>query len=687
MASVTAPVPSALHPRAAGFTKPARPIERRLGLLFATTGVALILLMGVLGLIMRLTQATVVDLSPAWFYRLMTLHGMGMITGALIAAMGALWYVLHESVPLRAGHMLASYALTVAGAAGVLVATLIGGFGAAWTFLPPLAFFPAGQWPVWSESVFFVGMMLVGSGFFVYCIDVLRQTTSTYGGLTGALGWRFLRGREPDAPPASVIAATVVAFDGLLAMSVGMTIGLGLLGRTYDTGVGFDLLVSKNLVYFFGHTSATLLIYLAAGAVYVLLPRYAGRPYEVTKVFVAGWGVALVLIVTVYSHHLYMDFVQPQWAQVVSEISSYASALPVAVITIYSLTMLVWGSRYRWTLASSLLYVGLAGWAIGGTGAVIDSIIPFNFRLHNTVWVVAHFHTYLMLTVVVWLLAFIAHLLERDAGVTSSRGARTWTIALLLIGGFGLTGTWFVEGILGIPRRYAIQPPGTAGYSLAGSIFGLMFALGVLVCVAQLASLARTAWGRRHYAFVDHMDSWTGSHYEARVSRAGGKGPAVEAAAPWAPADVPLAGRVQLCFAAAVCVVALASFFPQIVTASEASVRYHHLDHAGHFFLGLMVGLLIGSLPAVSRRLGDRSSLGLATVIAAPAAMMLVMVPRFYEPLERHPFEHALYHLAMAAFGLATGLGASRLGRVGGRLASFLSIGMVLLFAAAMKGG
>jgi cytochrome c oxidase subunit I len=686
MASVTAPAPSALHPRAAAFTDDARSIERRIGLLFGTTGIVLILLMGVLGLIMRLTQATVVDLSTAWFYRLMTLHGMGMITGALIAAMGALWYVLHESVPLRLGHMLASYALTVAGAAGVLVATLVGGFGAAWTFLPPLAFYPAGQWPVWSESLFFVGMLLVGSGFFVYCIDVLRQTTSTYGGLSGALGWRFLRGHEPEAPPASVIAATVVAFDGLLAMSAGMTMGLGLLGRTYDSNVGFDLLVSKNLVYFFGHTIANLLIYLAAGAVYVLLPRYAGRPYEVTKVFVVGWGVALVLIVTVYSHHLYMDFVQPRWAEIVSEISSYASALPVAVITVYSMTMLVWGSRYRWTLASTLFYVGLAGWAIGGTGAVIDSIIPFNFRLHNTVWVVAHFHTYLMLTVVVWLLAFIAHLLERDAGVTSSRLARIWTIMLLLVGGFGLTGTWFVEGVLGVPRRYAIQPPGTAGYSLAGSIFGIVFALGVLACVAQLLSLGRTAWTRRHYVLVGYVDSWTGTHYDARVERGNNERPAVEAAHR-EPEDVPLVSPVQLCFGAAACVVALASFFPQIVTASETSVRYHHLDHAGHFFLGLMAGLTIGSLPALSRRLGDRSALGLAGVIAAPAAMMLVMVPRFYEPLERYPFEHALYHLAMAAFGLVTGLAASRLGRVGGRFSAFLSVGMVLLFAAAMKGG
>jgi cytochrome c oxidase subunit 1 len=684
--TVAAPRPSALHPRSAAFTEDARPIERRVGLLFGATGILLILLMGVLGLIMRLTQATVIGLSPAWFYRLLTLHGMGMITGALIAAMGALWYVLHENVPLRTGHMLTSYALTIAGALCVLVATLVGGFGAAWTFLPPLPFYAAGQWKAWAASLFFVGALLVGTGFFVYCIDVLRQTTRTYGGLTGALGWRFLRGRTAEAPPAPVIAATVVAFDGLLAMSAGAAIGLGLLGRTYDTGVGFDLLVSKNIVYFFGHTIANLLIYLAAGAVYVLLPRYAGRPYEVTKAFVAGWGVALVLIVTVYSHHLYMDFVQPRWAEIVSEISSYASALPVAVITIFSMTMLVWGSAYRWTLASSLLYVGLGGWAIGGTGAVIDSIIPFNFRLHNTVWVVAHFHTYLVLTVVIWLFAFVAHVLERDAGETSSPGARAWTITLLLVGGFGLTGTWFVEGALGIPRRYAIQPPGTDGYSLAGSIFGLVFALGVLACVAQLVSLARKGRAQRRYVRVQHVDSWTGSPYTARVSRAEPEPLPVEPAPP-APGDVPLAGPVQLCFGVAACVASLAAFFPQVVEASETSIRYHHLDHAGHFFLGLMVGLVLGSLPAVSGRLGDRSALGLTAVIVAPAAMMLVMVPRFYEPLEQHSFEHALYHVGMAAFGLVTGLGASRLGRVGGRLAAFLALGMMLLFAAAMKGG
>jgi cytochrome c oxidase subunit 1 len=671
-----------MHPQAVAFTVEARLIERRAGILFGAAGVGLVAVMGVLGLLMRFTQAEVIGLSPEWFYRLMTLHGAGMITGVLLTMMGALWYVLHQVAPLRPGRMYASYALVVGGAVGVLVATLVGGFGAGWTFLPPLPFFPVGQWPVWSESVFFGSMLLVGTGFFVYCLDVLEQTTTAYGGLARALGWQYLRGRESDAPPPQAIAATVVAIDGLLSMTAGSAIVLGLLGRTYDSGVDFDALVAKNLVYFFGHSIANLVIYLAAGAVYVLMPRYAGRPYQTTKVFVVGWSASLVFIATAFSHHLYMDFVQPMWAQVGSLVASYAALLPVAVITIYSMTMLVWGSRYRWTLASTLLYIGLAGWAIGGVGAVIDSLIPINFKFHNTVWVVAHFHTYLMMTVVLWSLAFVAHLLEREAGRTSSPTMRAGTIGALLVGGYGLTGTWFVAGALGIPRRYAVQPPGTSGYSLVGAIFALLFALGFLACIVQLAPLARTAWARRHSTSSGGGSGVPDGPAVARVALEaqqlhdrppGRRGP-------------PLGTAADLGFAVAFAVILVVAFFPGIVEASETSTRYHHLDHAGQFTLGVLLGLLLGSLPAVSRLLGDHASWGLTAVIVAPALMMLLMVPRLYEPLEGNDLDHALFHLAMAAFGLVTALGATRLTPLGGRLTAFLAVAMALMFAAALTG-
>lgn len=683
MATTAAPAPAVLHPSAAAFTVEAAGSERRIGLLFAATGLALVLLMGIAGIVMRLDQATVIDVSPAWFYRLLTLHGVGMIGGVLLVTMGALWYVLHPEVPLSVGRMLASYGLIALGALAVLFATLVGGFGAGWTFLPPLPFFPAGQWPTWSESLFFAGLILVDGGFFVFCLDVLEQTTNRYGGLFRTLGWRYLLGRDETAPPPQAIAGTVVAIDGLLSCAVASAILTGLLGRTYDSTVGMDALVAKNLVYFFGHSMANLTIYLAAAAIYVLLPRYAGRPYATSKPFVAGWAGSLLFIATAYSHHIYMDFVQPEWAQIGSEVASYGALIPVAVITIYSMTMLVWGSAYRWTLASTLFYVGLAGWAIGGVGAVIDSLIPINFRFHNTTWVIAHFHTYLILGVLLWAFAFLAHLLERDADRTSSKTASIWTIGLILVGGYGLTGTWFVEGALGVPRRYAIQPPGTDGYSLAGSIFALVLALGFLLLCLQLVGLGRAAWGRRHYVLVEHVDSWTGRHYRSRAVRGNGAAGPAELAP--AERSVPLRTPAQLGLGVALAVVGLAAFFPQVVDASEAGIRYHHLDHAGHFFVGVMVGLVLGSLPAVSQRLGPRPWLGLGAVILAPTVMMLVMVPRFYEPLEAHPPEHALYHIGMAAFGVVTGFGSSRLGLVTGRLAAFLSVAMAVMFAAAMK--
>ena len=318
----------------------------------------------------------------------------------------------------------------------------------------------------------------------------------------------------------------------------------------------------------------------------MLVPRYAGRPYETTKVFVAGWAGSLVFIATAYSHHLYMDFVQPLWAEIISEIASYGALIPVAVITIYSMTMLVWGSRYRWTLASTLLYVGLAGWAIGGIGAVIDSLIPINFRLHNTAWVVAHFHTYLMLTVVVWALAFLAHLLERDAGddlvarrprldgradprrrlradrhlVRRGRARRSAPLRDPAARHQRLQ-----------PRRQHLRAPARAR-------------------LPRLLRPTRPARPRRLGAPPLRArrahDSWTGTHQRAQVP--------VEAPHPSRrqPAEACRSRRpAQLGLGVAACVVGLAAFFPQVVDASEVSIRYHHLDHAGQFFFGVMLGL------------------------------------------------------------------------------------------------
>ena len=674
------------HPRAAelGLAKP-RLSERRIAWLFAGTGIAVFAVMGLAGLAMRLTQAEVIDLSPSWFYRLLTLHGAGMLTGALIVMMGALWFVVRGTVPLGLGRMLTSFLLILVGAVGVILATLAGGFGTGWTFLSPLPFYPAGQWDTWATDAFLVGVLLVGAGFFVFCLDVLIKVTATYGGLQRPLGILFLRGRDDSPPPPQVIAATVVSLEGLLASAAGTTVVVAMIGRTADTGMTLDALWAKNLIYFFGHSIANLIIYLAAGAIYVLVPRYAGRPWRTTKPIVVGWMFTLLFVTFAYSHHLYMDFVQPGALQVTSTFASFGASIPVAVVTIYTGMMLVWGSRYRWTLASTLLYFGFAGWVIGGTGAVLDSIIPFNFRFHNTLWVVAHFHTYLLLCVIFWALAFLAHMLEEAAGRTAPAGWTVVSVTFMALGGYGLVAMWYLSGVLGVPRRYAVEPSGTAGYSLAGSIFALVFALGLLVLLVEFARLAGDARAHR-YEVVEITDGWTGGRYQTKRRR---ERPATDQPLPQIPepAGAVLATPAQLAAALAVAVASVFSFLPPIVNAAEESTRYHHLLHAGQFLLGAAVGVLIASLPSVFRRLGPRAAdLGILAVVAVPAAMMLAMVPAVYEPLDDRPGLHLLYHLGIAAFGLVVGLGAGTLGRVTGRLAVVLAVGMAVMYAAGVGG-
>jgi cytochrome c oxidase subunit 1 len=646
------------------------PAGPRIGLLFAATGLALVAVMGLLGIALRASQGEVVTLSSSWFYRVMTLHGAGMLVGALLAQMGGMWFAVRSTVPLSAGRALAAYSGVVGGALLVLVATLVGGFAPGWTFLWPLPFESRGGWETWSTATFLVGMVVVGVGFTVYCIDLLAKASATYGGLARVLGISYLRKRDDDPPPPQVIGCVVVALAGLVASAAGVTILAALLSRLFDTDIVIDALWAKNLTYFFGHTYANLIIYLAVGVVYVLVPKFTGRQWKTTTPIVIGWLATLTFVLTAYGHHLYMDFVQPRVLSVVGTISSSAAALPVLVVTIYTGMLLVWGSRYRWTLGSTLLYLGFAGWAIGGAGAVLDSFIPVNFRLHNTVWVPAHFHTYLLVGVVFWAMAFVAYRLEQRAGRSASVSLRVAALAPMVAGGFGLVAVWYVAGALGVPRRYAAQPFGSTAYSVAGLICAVVFAVGFLAYLAALIVL------------------W----------RAGSSGTTVrsteEASEPappprsW-PLEAPVRSARELFTLGLVATVSLVALLPPAVEAAESSVRWHHLTHAAMFIAGAAGAAALLGVRDVWDRIGRGwPTLGLVLVVLAPLVSLLAMTPRFYEPLEDEPALHFAYHMVFfVGLGAQTAIAAAWLGRTAGWVVALLAAGMGVLYAAGVLGG
>ncbi len=457
--------------------------------LYLTTGLSVAGVLMLAGLTMRMVQAGWITLGTLDFYSLLTLHGAGMITSLLLCGMGGIWYLVRRETRMNAGLGYWTYGLIMAGVLLVLIATMFGKFATAWTFLYPLPFVNP-VWPAWATGAFLVGMMLITAGWTVWSLQILEALLRTYGGLRGALGWdlvfhpsRFAAaGRK--APPVQMLPALVISFDGLFMSSAGMLLGAALLVHWIDPTVELDALWAKNITYFFGHDIANFIIYLLLAFVYVGLPLYARREWKTSRVFVLGWWGTLVFLLIAYFHHLYMDFAQPTGVQYVGELASYVSAIPVAVVTVYGGLLLVWRSGIRWTLGSVFMYAGMAGWIVGGVGGLLDSSVPFNVRFHNTLWVPAHFHNYLLGASLLFALGWVFHRLEAR-GVTSSPLTR-WLVGVTVFGGAALfIGSFYVAGAAGVPRRYSIEPGPGPLLAQTGSIGAIVLLCGLLIALAE----------------------------------------------------------------------------------------------------------------------------------------------------------------------------------------------------------
>src|SRR5207342_717114 len=169
----------------------------------------------------------------------------------------------------------------------------------------------------------------------------------------------------PEVPPLIVI--TTVSLIGVLAGLVAAVVILVLVAvEQFTTGFTNDALLIKNLTFYFGHMLVNITMYFGVAMVYEIMPAYTGRPWKTNGLVVGAWNLTLLLVTFAYLHHLYMDFAQPQWLQVLGQLSSYLISVPASVVTIFSTLVLLYGSTMRWRLPSLMLFLGVMGWAIGG---------------------------------------------------------------------------------------------------------------------------------------------------------------------------------------------------------------------------------------------------------------------------------------------------------------------------------
>lgn len=429
--------------------------QKRLVQLWSITFMLVFPFLVILGILMRFNQGESVDYGLDNFYASMTLHGLRMVGILYSMAFAGLWYLLstrYVRLNIKIGYI--NWILILIGFLGLVASTLIGKFAAGWYLLYPLPFKGA-SWESWTTATTMLSIILLGLSWLFSALHVLSSLAKQYGGLSNLLGFQYFSKSEnkTEIEPL-VLIATVSLTPGILAVIVGGIFSMMNFLQVFEPSLNYNALLMKNLVMFFGHTQANIILYVCLGWVYTLLPEFTGRKIKTNKLLVIAWVATFFFITLAFFHHMYMDFGQPKALQYTGQIISYFSAIPATAVSIFTVISQVYRSKVKWGVIPLSFLLGVAGWAIGGFSAVVDSTIAVNKVLHNTLWVPAHFHTYLLGGVVLFILGFLFYISHTKEEQYSSRIGRIgfWTF---IIATHAFISMFFLGGVNSVPRRFA----------------------------------------------------------------------------------------------------------------------------------------------------------------------------------------------------------------------------------------
>ncbi|HTN06550.1 cbb3-type cytochrome c oxidase subunit I [Agriterribacter sp.] len=436
----------------------------------------------VLGILMRLNQAEIIHHSPVTFYGNMTTHGLTMIGIWFVAGMAGVNFLMQRYVTVSLWPNIAGLIFTVVGLTLLWVSTFIGNFHAGWTFLYPLPF--KVMWASWATPMFLCSLTVMGVGWLIWSLGMVMQLLKRYS-ISQVFAWQHFR-KNPKVETPPFVLISMITLVGIIASLLAAVVLLVLYFMELFSSGSFvnDALLMKNLTYFFGHTIANEMLYLGLAVLYELFSEVSGRPKWKTTWYIAvAWNLSLIFILTAFFHHLYMDFVQPEGLQIVGQLASYLASLPAAGVTVFSVIIAVYRTRIKWSLTNLLFFIGVAGWVIGGLGALIDATISNNFVLHNTLWVPAHFHTYNAMGNVLFSLAFFHWFAMQFASNNIRERFTKAKLGLLILGGAGFLAVFYIGGAESIPRRYSNYPaefPFAQMLAYAGAIFATIYLTAIL---------------------------------------------------------------------------------------------------------------------------------------------------------------------------------------------------------------
>jgi cytochrome c oxidase subunit 1 len=475
--------------------------HKRIGLLYLFGVSGFFLLGGIFALLIRLELLTPKGdlVQPDMYNRLFTMHGVMMVFFFLIPAIpGILGNFL---IPIQIGAKdlafpklnLLSWYLFMLGGMMTLGAIIAGGVDTGWTFYTPFSstYSTTHVLPV-GLGVFVNGFSGILTGLnFIVTIHRMRAPGMTWFRLP-----LFVWGHYATSL-IQVLATPVLAIT-LVLLVLERTLHLGI----FDPTKGGDPVLFQHLFWFYSHPAVYIMILPSMAVVSELIAAFARkRVFGYHFVAFASIGIA-VLGFLVWGHHMFVSS-QSVYAGTIFSLLTMLVAIPSAVKVFNWAMTLYQGSV---SLATPMLYaLGFIGlFTIGGLTGVFLGTLGFDVHVHDTYFVVAHFH-YVMVGGTI--MGYLGGLHFWWPKITGRLYSEFWgrLSALLVFVGFNLTFfPQFLLGYLGMPRRYHAYPAewqvlnvlSTAGASVLG--IGFLLPLGYLLYSLKYGPLAgRNPWGAK----------------------------------------------------------------------------------------------------------------------------------------------------------------------------------------------
>jgi len=447
--------------------------HKRIALLYLASITFFFFLGGLFALLIRLELLTPAgDLVQAETYnKLFTMHGVVMIFFFLIPSIPAV--LGNFFIPMMIGARdlafprlnLLSWYIYMVGACFTLWAVVHGGVDTGWTFYTPYSTVSSNTHVITTAvGIFITGFSSILTGLnFIVTVHTMRAPGMTWFRLP-LFVWSHY------ATSLIMVLGTPVLAVTILMVAAERVLHLGI----FNPALGGDPILFQHLFWFYSHPAVYIMVLPAMGVVSELVTTFSRKNIFGYKfVAFASIGIA-VLGFLVWGHHMFVSG-QSVYAGMIFSVLSFMVAVPSAVkVFNWTATMYKGSISYRTPMLYAFGFIGL--FTIGGLTGLFLATLGVDVHVHDTYFIVAHFHYIMVGGAIMGYLGGIHYWWPKISGKLYPEGWARFS-ALVVFLGFNLTFfPQFILGYLGMPRRYHAYPPefqvlnvmSTAGASVLG---------------------------------------------------------------------------------------------------------------------------------------------------------------------------------------------------------------------------